>query len=264
MSPDSLTPDTLTVVTLNTWKCDGAYWRRLPLMARAVAEAAPDIVFLQEVLRAPGADDADTSAVLAEATGLIAHDEKARKTRRDVAGRRVQSWLGLTILSRWPLATRRLDLPVSEGRDWDRLAQVAEGDTPLGPLTFVNLHLTHPPEDTHMRARQVATILDHLADNGTRRAIVGGDWNDTPDSPALRLVADDSRWACSHAVMEARGAVFPTFRDSGACIDHLVVLQEAAAGQRLRAVEAAPVGDWMEDGVPPSDHIGVRAVFRHG
>lgn len=253
--------DTLTVVTLNTWKCDGAYWRRVPLMARALAEADPDVVFLQEVLRAPGADDADTSAALAEATGLIAHDEKARKAKRDVAGRRVQSWSGLTILSRWPLRTHRLDLPVTQGRDRDRLAQVACGDTPFGPLTLVNLHLTHPPEEGAMRAREMATILDHLAERQASPVIMGGDFNDTPDSAALRLVDDDSRWATANAVPAATGDVFCTFPDTGQCVDHVMLLQSPVA-EVLRVVDASPVGDWDDDGITPSDHVGVRAVFR--
>ncbi len=257
-----MTDDRLTIVTLNTWKGDGDYWRRLPLMAQAVAEARPDIVFLQEVLRAPEAGNADTSDAIAQATGLMAHDEAARQGMRVVAGRRVLSWSGLTILSRRPVAAHRLDLPVAEGRDWDRLALVAAAETPLGPLTLVNLHLTHPAEDAAMRAHETAVILDHLAALGVGRALLGGDWNDPLGSPALDRVFHDRRWIATQAVQEARGTLFPTFRDSGACIDHLILLQSAdAAPPGWRAVEAGPVGEAAVDGVVPSDHVGVRAVY---
>lgn len=252
-------PATLTVATLNTWKCDGAYWRRVPLMARAIAQAGPDIVFLQEVLNAPDADGADTSAALARATGLIAHDERARRTPRDVAGQWVESWSGMTILSRWPLDSRRLDLPVPEGRDWDRLAQVAAGETPFGRLTFVNIHLSHPPEDAPTRARQMGVVLNHLAARGGGPAIMGGDFNDTPDSPALRRLHGEARWRVDNAVA-ATGPFFPTFPETGQCVDHIVLLQSAAAPV-LRCAGAGPLGDWSEDGIAPSDHVGVRAVF---
>ena len=45
MSPS----DTLSLITLNTWKCDGDYPRRLTLMRRELARLDPDILALQEV-----------------------------------------------------------------------------------------------------------------------------------------------------------------------------------------------------------------------
>jgi endonuclease/exonuclease/phosphatase family metal-dependent hydrolase len=253
----------LTVVTLNTWKCDGAYWRRLPLMARALAEAAPDVVFLQEVLRAPEPDGADTSARLAAATGLRAHDAPARPGRRLMGARWVDSWSGLTILSRWPLRTERLPLPVRDGGgDWDRLALIGRGETPFGPLILVNLHLTHPPADTVMRGRQMEILLDHLAATAGAPVILGGDFNDRPGSPPLDSLAKDARWTARNAVPASGGAFFATAPDNtGDSIDHLFLLQ-APGTPPWRVVSAGAVGDWREDGVAPSDHIGVRAVFR--
>lgn len=255
--------DTLTLVTLNTWKCDGDYAARLPAMADALVAARPDVVCLQEVLRAPGANDADTARDLAAATGLVPYSTKARKKRRSVMGRRVQSWSGLAILSRWePRRLVRLALPTDPRRDGERLAQVASLATPLGPITLVNLHLTHPPEARDMRAREMATILDHLDRNGAETAVLAGDFNDTPDSPALKAAESWRGWTCRNAVAEAGRPTFVTFPETGLTIDHVLVL-ERSGRRHLNVVEAGPVGDGHgnDRSVVPSDHVGVRVMF---
>lgn len=250
-----------TLVTLNTWKCDGDYARRLPAMARAVAEARPDLVCLQEVLRVPGGPD--TAATVAEATGLAAHVADARRKARPVMGREVDCASGMALLG--PAAARvvRLPLPADPDRDGERLAQVALLDAgPLGPLVVVNLHLTHPADQGVMRAEEVAVILAAVVGAGVPRAVLAGDFNDTLDSDALRLPFALPGWRCRDALTAAGMERFPTAPEGDAAIDHVLILERDDA-MPLRVVVAGAVGDSPDrhTGVVPSDHIGLRVTL---
>lgn len=250
-----------TVVTLNTWKGDGDYPRRLPAMARAVAAARPDAVCLQEVLRVPGGPD--TAATLAEAAGLAAHVSDARVKVRPVAGRAVRCASGMAFLGPPAARVRRLDLPADPVLDGERLAQVAGlDDGPLGRLAVVNLHLTHPAGEGAMRAEEMAVILAAVEDSGVPRAILAGDFNDTLDSPALRLPFALPGWRCRDAVAAAGVARFPTTAEGGGAIDHVLLLERREVAP-LRVAAAGPVGETPDSpgGVMPSDHIGLRVVL---
>jgi endonuclease/exonuclease/phosphatase family metal-dependent hydrolase len=48
----------MRIVSLNTWKKEGDYSRRLPLMRDGLAAMAPDVVCLQECFFADGFDTA--------------------------------------------------------------------------------------------------------------------------------------------------------------------------------------------------------------
>ncbi|MCY7358638.1 MAG: hypothetical protein LH609_14505 [Rudanella sp.] len=45
-----------SLLTINTWKCDGQYRQRLALLKTQLGALRPDVVFCQEVFRAAGAD----------------------------------------------------------------------------------------------------------------------------------------------------------------------------------------------------------------
>ena len=114
----------MRIVTLNTWKNEGDYARRLGLMARGLQALGPDVVCLQECFAAQGFD---TACALGKALGLFVAAQPARSKIRPHAGRPTLSTSGLAILSRSsPAAAQRLDLV-----------------TPAGDLRLLNLHLTH-------------------------------------------------------------------------------------------------------------------------
>ena len=103
----------MRLITLNTWKGDGAYHRRLIAMADGLAAENPDIVLLQECLRAPEAR-LDTAACLAETLGMDHVAWHGRRKARLVEGREFDCTSGVAILSRLPiLASRTIMLPVA-------------------------------------------------------------------------------------------------------------------------------------------------------
>ena len=60
---------TLSLITLNTWKCDGEYRIRLRLMAEGLAELNPDIILLQECFKTDHRQD-NTARVLANTLSM--------------------------------------------------------------------------------------------------------------------------------------------------------------------------------------------------
>ena len=87
----------MRIVTLNTWKNEGDYPRRLALMRDGLAELAPDLVCLQECFANAGHD---TAAWLAAELGLDCHAAPARAKVRRHMGQDLQSTSGLAILAR--------------------------------------------------------------------------------------------------------------------------------------------------------------------
>src|SRR5690606_27832136 len=104
---------TFTLVTLNTWKGEGAYRQRLLRTAQELHTLRPDAVALQESFQASDAD-ADTAAWLATHCGLHATQAQARPKPRLFEGRQVLSTSGMAMLCRQPwLTSQALPLPSS-------------------------------------------------------------------------------------------------------------------------------------------------------
>ena len=69
----------MRIVTLNTWKNEGEYERRLDLMAVGLGDLRADVVCLQECFVGGGSD---TAARLAAALGMRAYPAPARRKLR--------------------------------------------------------------------------------------------------------------------------------------------------------------------------------------
>ena len=158
-------PRTLSVITLNTWKCDGRYRDRLRLMAAEAKRLSPDILLLQEAFSAPATattPSADTAAHLAETLSCALAIEPARDKIREFEGATVQSRSGLAILSRGEIrSSRAVTLPVPE-KDDDRISQIAEIDIDGVRLLVVNTHLTHVRDQDSLRQQEIAATLAAL------------------------------------------------------------------------------------------------------
>lgn len=239
----------MRIVTLNTWKGDGAYTKRLAAMAAGLASLAPDIVALQEVLAAPEAGY-DTAAHIASALGLTAAALPLRRKARAVEGRTVDSSSGLAILSRGPIRSQRAVPLTADPRDGERAALVAEIETPGRLITVACVHLTHLIDRDDLRRRQWQEVQAAVA--GREAAIVAGDFNAPVDVFDLGGFKD-SRQGCG-------APAAPTYIDgtSAVCIDHVLFLGHGlkAAGWHT-ALGAPPPGC----DVTASDHRAVVAEF---
>ena len=229
----------MRIVTLNTWKNEGDYARRLELMAKGLAALSPDVVLLQEVFVAPRAD---TAARLAQALGMQVSSFPARLKRRRHLGQLVLSTSGLAVLSRTRADCQALALS-SHPLDGERIAVRADL-AGAQPLRLLNLHLSHLRGDlgAALREQQLREALAWARADWTGDIVVGGDLNAPTHAPCLKEL-----WTR----MKPPAELGSTLHGSGPAIDHLVLLGRPGL-HRARVLTDADA-----DGVHPSDHCGV-------
>ena len=227
------------VVTINTWKCEGEYERRISALSRHLSVLNPDIILLQEVFVAPEAE-MDTIKLLARR--LPDHHCMpivARPKIRNFEGRELFSLSGLAIISRGErLYSRTIQLPdVPEDRD--RVAQLVKMRLHGIDLQIVNLHLCNVRGANETRAIQLQTIIDELEPGPV---LMGGDFNSRPDSLPMNLLREH--------FTDVAVSPFPT-GPGGGVIDYL-----AWRGLNYERYDLEPVFDGKELPVV-SDHVGV-------
>ena len=236
----------MRIVTLNTWKNEGDYPRRLRLMGDGLAALDPDVVCLQECFTGAGRD---TAATLAAGLGLRLHAAPARAKLRAHEGRLVESASGLAILSRPPAQARVLSLP-QDPADGERIAQQLDLTACGRPLRVLNLHLTHLPgaEAAALRAVQLQTALDWASTGLVGALVVAGDLNATARSPELAPL----RAPAAASTLQSPRADGPVHE--GLAIDHCCLVQAVAwraVARRVALEQPDP------DGFRPSDHMAV-------
>ncbi|MDO8802362.1 endonuclease/exonuclease/phosphatase family protein [Phenylobacterium sp.] len=234
----------MRIVTLNTWKNEGHYLRRLELMGDGLQELAPDIVCLQECFAAEGFD---TAGWLASKLGLVAHQAPSRRKVRTQQGRDLDSTSGLAILARAQGLADRLDL-ASHPADGDRIAQRLDLEVEGRPLRILNLHLTHLRRADALRAQQLAQALAWAGEGLAGGLVVAGDLNAGAADAALAPLRLRPR---PPTLQGARVGEAPV---GLAAIDHCVLhrpgpWREAAA---LRGLDTPDAEGWY-----PSDHAAV-------
>ncbi|MGD9332471.1 MAG: endonuclease/exonuclease/phosphatase family protein, partial [Desulfobacterales bacterium] len=148
----------MRIITINTWKGDGDYPRRLALLAAGLQELAPDVLCLQESLQVPHSGP-DTARHLADRLQLNLAWAPSRLKKRHVTGRPRPCFSGLAILSRHPIRQhRRLALPAHR-KDPERIAQWIDIAVDHHVWRVVNLHLTHIREAAALRQKQLTETL---------------------------------------------------------------------------------------------------------
>ncbi|MCG5431910.1 endonuclease/exonuclease/phosphatase family protein [Mycobacterium sp. MYCO198283] len=225
---------------------------RVDRLAAAVAELDADILALQEVdLDQPRSGMADLTAVAADAMGARSHRFVAA-----ISGTPGATWMaatgdeqpgtaayGIALLSRYPVTQwhvlRLPRIPLKfpmylpePGRlaiidEEPRAVVVAELDTPAGPLTIANTHLSFVPGWNRLQLRRV--VRDLLGFAGPH--VLMGDLNMLPDTAAT--------WSGMRALASAH--TFPAGSPSRQ-LDHILTDDP---GLRAVAVQAPalPISD---------------------
>lgn len=238
---------TLRIVTLNTWKCDGDYARRLILMAEGLRELFADVICLQECFIGGGANMA---ANLAGALDMHARQVSARRKLRDFGARRVMSTSGLAILTRDRARAVEVCALVADPRDGQRIAVRLDLDRNGMPLRTLNLHLTHLQGvgGDSTRTNQLAMALEWALTGYEGGLVVAGDLNATAADGALAPLAP------TPAPATFQGPRAGDLEPQGLAIDHCVLLSEGGwrAMATSRALDRPDRDSWF-----PSDHAAV-------
>lgn len=242
-------PTTIDVATVNLWGANGPARARMDDLASWLGRERPDIVLLQEVEQLDGRDQADW---LAGAAGYD-HVDGIR------VGEGSEDGEGLTVLSRHPLMPLPPVLLPEAPSDHPRGLQQADVETPAGTVRIANTHLAWQLDATPARADQAQTIAQTLQDPGLS-VLLGGDLNDVPGSPALRILETAGFTDCCSPTSDPA----PTFDRSneflwqtelaGRRVDHLL-----ARGPEITDAHVVLDG---RTGPIVSDHYGVRVTVR--
>src|SRR5580704_15958933 len=148
----------MTLLKINTWKCDGDYYGRVEALASGIAESGAQVVLCQECFRTIDGK-VDTLARLSAALGMTASFVACRRKTRSLENKWVDSYSGLGVLTTLPIsAAASVDLP-SNLADGGRKAQwVTLEISPGYSILLVNIHLTHL-RDEDLRRQQLKTVL---------------------------------------------------------------------------------------------------------
>ncbi|MCT7658256.1 endonuclease/exonuclease/phosphatase family protein [Mycobacterium deserti] len=225
---------------------------QLDRLVDAVKELDADILALQEVdLDQPRSGNTDLTAVAAEAMGAVSHRFVAA-----ISGTPGATWMaatgreqpgtaayGIALLSRYPAESFQMvrlpRIPIKfpmylrgPGRvqvvhEEPRTALLARLDTPLGPLTVANTHLSFVPRWNRVQLRRL--IRDIRGFPGPR--VLMGDLNMTPPKPG--------RWTGMRPLGEA--ATFPA-DEPDSQLDHVLTDDDSLIVERCVAPRL-PISD---------------------
>lgn len=236
----------MRIVTLNTWKNEGDYPRRLRLMCEGLSALNPDVVCLQECFIGGGHD---TTRTISDHLRLAPHAAPARRKPRGHGDQFVDSTSGLAILAREGGRSEVLELP-ADPDDGQRIAQRLDLVAHERSLRILNLHLTHlrGARGAGLRATQMETALEWAKADLRGALVVAGDLNAEAGDPALARLKPPS------APTTLQAALAGTPDPSGPAIDHCHLWRHDG----WRVGKLAHAMDHLdEDGWRPSDHKAV-------
>lgn len=255
MPPDVIIPR-LSVLTLNTWNCQGEYRKRLDAMTNGLSSTPADVVLLQEVFSNRDGSD-NTARHLATRLGNAYAYHPARTKTRKLDGEAIVCSSGLAILSRYPIIWSEHVILPCDPRDGERIAQFAEIRIGRSRLLIANLHLSHLEFADNLRRQQLARITERLTEDwGHEHILMGGDFNASHEAALFEVLGESSALVASRAVAQTQIA-------QG--IDHLFALRRHDAPPLLiSAATAALDAADKTNGIHASDHVGVQAWITFG
>ena len=232
----------LLIATLNLRGIHDSWPRREPLVIAGLAQLRPDVLCLQE---------AATWCLQAQWVAWRLSRRSGRKYRVSFAPKRGYRGLfeGVAILSALPRKGHRTLSLGGSGRVAQRVVVQARP----GRLLVANAHLEHRSHSAALRGSQVEAILGWLKDSKDP-AIIAGDFNDVPESPAVAAFGPGFRSIFGGLDVELVGT--SPARDPHRIIDYIMAVE---------AVEVVDAGKFLDEPVAgrwPSDHIGLWAKIR--
>lgn len=236
----------IDLLTINTWKCDGQYYKRRKVLAAGLRHTnfSDRVVFCQECFRTVDGE-VDTLRYLSDELNIPGYFAPARRKHRSLDGTMTDCYSGLGILTNLPVSNRTtIELPSSPA-DGGRVAQFLTLElTTDRSMLVVNVHLTHLRNGHELRIRQLMSALQEISVSAAHYRIVGGDFNAEGNSTEIQLLKE--RVPVLHGVSH--------------WVDHLLIIRPAAEPYpQITGPETVLDQPDAEHGLYPSDHFGVHA-----
>lgn len=245
----------MRIASLNTWKCDGAYFKRIAVMQKQLHAIQADVICLQESFVGGGCDTAMTLANKLEMNLL---HFPARHKIRVFGGASMRSSSGLSVLSRYPMTFATAHSLPSFEED-DRWLQHVTIANPHGPINLFNTHLTHVAGEQGMAKRlaQLSLVRKIILDKPNLCSILAGDFNLTIAHEEIRELWDLSR------NIQPRTPIDSTLLDqAGRCIDHIFLFDTSDCLSMIDYYAALTEPD-EKHGIHASDHHAIVAELKH-
>ena len=256
----------LRLATLNMWGARGDWNARRPVLSAGLADLAPDLLTLQEVI---------VTADYDQARDFLGDDyHLVHQADREPDGQ------GVTTASRWPIGqVIDVDLHVTDRTaDFACTSLVTEirAPAPLGRVWLVNNLPSWQLDYEHERQLQAvatARALEHLAAERPGHVIVAGDFDADPDATSIRFwtgrhaldglsVCYRDAWASIHP--DEPGHTFTPDNPNSADwdwpfrrIDYILIRCGRHGGPTLAIVDCARTFDQPHTSI--SDHYGLVA-----
>jgi endonuclease/exonuclease/phosphatase family metal-dependent hydrolase len=244
----------LTLLTINTWKCDGDYYNRRELLKRELKKMDAQVILCQECFRSADGS-VDTLDELSQALGMAAYAVPARKKMRLLGDAWVDSYSGLGILTALPVTDQTvIDLPSNAGDGGRKVQLLTIRLAPGQTIRIANIHLTHLADD-ELRRCQLQTVLATMRRSPATFRILGGDWNTEALSPLLTGMMETVPAADCYVLGKGTQPVW---------VDHFFTLPLGAEPSIYPSfIRAGVVLDRpdADSGLYPSDHFGIRVTL---
>jgi endonuclease/exonuclease/phosphatase family metal-dependent hydrolase len=254
--------DEIQVATLNLRNRQDRWLSRRKLVVAELLDTKPDLVSLQEVYLPIGQARWLRNQINSRTSGHSSGPYHLVQKRRQNFIRGY--FEGIAILSKLPvLAHDSIDLGYG-----GRIALRVNVELPSRQtLDFVAVHFHHKAEDREARLEQAMRLTGWLQDqNPAPIQIIAGDFNETPDGPAIQHLKSSYR----SAFVEARGydpvATFPTAlvslsNDWSGCLDYIFVSNSAGRITDAKIFCRKPAPE--DPKLYPSDHVGLLANLQY-
>jgi len=257
----------INIITINTWKCDGNYDKRIVLLAQQLKALQPAIIACQECF-ASNEGNADTLQYLASELGMQACFLPGRFRKRIFRGNWVESFSGLGILSAYPLnELEHFSLPEVPG-DEQRYLQLAEAVVADDvKILIANTHLTHL-RNPELRKEQAAFAAEKVSSlDAYKYRIICGDMNAEMKSVDIRpfsVIAKAVDCYVTGGGEEPRYSLAEAYnRGMNICVDHIFALPYPGSDTYPDFVNSSVVLNEKdkESGIYPSDHFGITTTM---
>jgi endonuclease/exonuclease/phosphatase family metal-dependent hydrolase len=236
----------ITLLTINTWKCDGDYYPRMEWLAAELKNSGARLILCQECFRTADGK-VDTLSYLSRELHLPGYFVPCRRKSRMFGGIATDSFSGLGVLTDLPVTSQMvIDLP-SGPADGGRSAQLLTLDMGAGlSILMANVHLTHLRNSEALRLRQLEKVLSWMTGSAASFRIIGGDFNAHPDSALIEVLKNKIK--------------------AVECIQHFVdyifVLPSTVTPAYPSFIHSKTVLDRPDPaGLYPSDHFGIQTTM---
>jgi endonuclease/exonuclease/phosphatase family metal-dependent hydrolase len=253
----------IQIVTINTWKCDGDYYKRRQVLANQLKTLTPHVIACQECFLSED-EKVDTLRFLAEELDMYYHFTPARFKTRLLANDELSSYSGLGVLSAFPIKVfAEFDLPFSDADGERKVQQIVIEVTELKKLLLTNVHLNHLHNAVEVRKKQLALIAQQTTDQNFEYNIICGDFNTTPDSEEIIHFKRDTKAIDCY---EQGGGKSPRIslieNNTERNVDYIFALPTGMLGEYPAVTKSAIVLHTPDEtGIYPSDHFGISTTI---